>query len=139
MCWKRLRHRRLTDGVGIGRGHSGVVDSPPSPRIAREVVTVQAMLRLYCRSRHHPASGLCGECGDLLAYAERRIASCPHGQDDKPSCGVCTIHCYDRANRERIRTVMRWAGPRMLLHHPWLALLHWLDRFRPGRKRSASS
>lgn len=105
-----------------------------SPRIARERTTIRAMLRLYCRRHHGPAAGACADCAALLAYAERRIDLCPHG-DDKPSCGACAIHCYDRANRERIRIVMRWAGPRMLLHHPWLALLHWCDALRRGRAR----
>lgn len=108
-----------------------------SPRIARERATIRAMMRLYCRRHHAPAGGgLCADCATLLTYAERRIDICPHG-DEKPSCGACTIHCYDRINRERIRTVMRWAGPRMLLHHPWLSLLHWLDARRPGRVRRA--
>lgn len=119
----------------------GVVDTSasPSPRLQRELATVRAMMRLHCRGVHRSAAGLCAECTDLLAYAERRVEACPHGQDDKPSCGVCTIHCYDRVNRERIRAVMRWAGPRMLLHHPWLALLHWADRFRAGRRRPPAS
>jgi hypothetical protein len=29
--------------------------------------------------------------------------------------------------RERVREVMRYAGPRMLLHHPWLAICHLVD------------
>jgi len=34
--------------------------------------------------------------------------------------------------RDRVRQVMRYAGPRMMLHHPILAILHRLD----GRKRA---
>jgi hypothetical protein len=29
--------------------------------------------------------------------------------------------------RERVRTVMRYAGPRMLKRHPYLAVMHILD------------
>jgi hypothetical protein len=38
--------------------------------------------------------------------------------------------------RERIRTVMRYAGPRMALRHPLLALAHLLDSLRkpPSKK-----
>jgi hypothetical protein len=37
--------------------------------------------------------------------------------------------------RERVRAVMRYAGPRMLLRHPILAVLHLLDGMRPPPKR----
>jgi hypothetical protein len=33
--------------------------------------------------------------------------------------------------RERVREVMRFAGPRMLLHHPILAIRHQLDARKP--------
>jgi hypothetical protein len=38
--------------------------------------------------------------------------------------------CYTPDMRERIRAVMRFSGPRMLLHHPWLALMHLVDGLR---------
>jgi hypothetical protein len=34
--------------------------------------------------------------------------------------------------RERVRQVMRFAGPRMLLHHPLLAIAHLLKERRPA-------
>jgi hypothetical protein len=40
------------------------------------------------------------------------------------------VHCYRAQQRERIRRVMRYSGPRMLLAHPLLALLHLLDARR---------
>ncbi len=33
--------------------------------------------------------------------------------------------------RERVRVVMRYAGPRMLFRHPILAVRHLLDERRP--------
>jgi hypothetical protein len=33
--------------------------------------------------------------------------------------------------RGQVREVMRYAGPRMLLRHPVLAVLHLLDGMRP--------
>jgi hypothetical protein len=44
----------------------------------------------------------------------------------KGSCKQCTVHCYAPAQREKIRAVMRYAGPRMLLYHPLEALRHLL-------------
>jgi hypothetical protein len=63
-----------------------------------------------------------------------RILKCPH-KDLKPSCAKCQIHCFRPDMRERIRAVMRFAGPRMLLRHPILSLLHYLDSRRSGRLR----
>jgi hypothetical protein len=35
-----------------------------------------------------------------------------------------------------MREVMRFAGPRMMLRHPWLAVVHlWKERFRREPKR----
>jgi len=45
-------------------------------------------------------------------------------------CSLCPVHCYSQTNRERIRTVMGYAGPRMLWRHPWLTLLHFRDKQR---------
>ena len=103
-----------------------------SRRLQREAHTVAAMIRRYCRDRHHTTDGLCPECAELLAYARHRLARCPF-QERKTTCGKCPVHCYAPAMRERIREVMRYAGPRMLFSHPLLALMHLLDGLRkPG-------
>lgn len=85
------------------------------------------MLHIYCRAVHKPKTGatpsLCGECRALYEYAVRRLEKCPHGHGRK-SCRKCGIHCYAPAEREAIRAVMRYAGPRMLLYHPLDALRH---------------
>ncbi len=95
-------------------------------RIAREQATVTAMIRIFCRSRHAWRGELCLECAELQAYAMSRLARCPFGQN-KPTCANCPIHCYKPQLRERIRDVMRYAGPRMLWRHPILAIRHLLD------------
>ena len=105
-----------------------------SRRLQREARTVAAMIRRYCRDRHHTTDGLCPECAELLAYARRRLARCPF-QERKTTCGKCPVHCYAPAMRERIREVMRYAGPRMLLSHPLMALRHLLDGLRKPRSR----
>lgn len=83
------------------------------------------MIGMYCRAFHGGGGKLCPDCSELLSYAKERIAGCPFGRD-KPVCNRCTVHCYKPEMRTRIRTVMRYAGPRMILSHPILALLHLL-------------
>lgn len=102
-----------------------------SPRLQREYLTMRYMVGIHCRGRQHAAAAgaPCPECSEFLAYAQRRLQKCPYGEH-KPTCARCPIHCYKPAQRERARIVMRYAGPRMLLRHPWLGLLHMLDKLR---------
>jgi len=95
----------------------------------REEKTVAAMIALYCRDHHAMADGLCAECDALLEYARERLRHCPY-QERKSTCAKCPIHCYKPAMRERVRLVMRYAGPRMLLRHPFLAILHLIDGWK---------
>jgi hypothetical protein len=105
---------------------------PGTPRLRREYRTIESMLEIWCAGHHGRAAardGLCDECMELLAYAGQRLVKCPYGED-KPTCAKCPVHCYKRLQRDRVREVMRYAGPRMLLRHPWQALLHILDKLR---------
>jgi len=115
--------------------HRAAGDLPP--RIAREKRTIQAMVAIYCRAHHRSDVGLCPECTDLLDYALCRLDRCPFGPA-KTTCVCCPVHCYKPAMREKVRRVMRYAGPRMLWRHPILALRHqWDDlrsRFRRGNR-----
>lgn len=99
------------------------------PPILREKSTVRATVALYCRDLHGARPELCPDCQDLLRYAHTRLERCVYG-GAKPTCAHCPIHCYRPDVRARMRTVMRYAGPRMLLDHPVLALLHVLDGWR---------
>lgn len=105
-----------------------------TPRLDRELATMERMVRLYCRAHHSadPAQGAgpCATCAEFLEYAGTRLAKCPYGED-KPTCARCPVHCYKQAPREFAREVMRWAGPRMLFRHPYLAIRHLLDGRRP--------
>ena len=94
------------------------------------------MIELYCRGRHGAGPGLCGECRTLSRYAMRRIDRCPYGAG-KPTCARCPIHCYAPGIRGQVRQVMRYAGPRMMLHHPMLTIMHYLDGLnkKVGRPR----
>jgi hypothetical protein len=101
-------------------------DGARFPRLARELATIRAMVRIYCRDHHAAGAALCGECWDLMNYATRRLDRCVFG-DAKPTCASCKVHCYNAVMRERVRTVMRYAGPRMIWRHPFLAVAHVVD------------
>ena len=100
-------------------------------RRARELKTLSAMAALYCRGHAHGDSPLCTDCAALLDYATRRLERCGFG-DAKPTCANCLVHCYTAEMREKVRVMMRWAGPRMLFRHPLLAITHILDGRRPS-------
>ena len=90
---------------------------------------MEAMIKIHCRdhhgSRHDALRGMQG----LLDYANVRLERCRFGEE-KPTCAKCPVHCYQRARREQVKVVMRYAGPRMLWEHPLMSLRHWLDGFR---------
>lgn len=114
------------------------------PRMAREARTLEAMIRIYCRGQHGTrGDSLCAECTELQDYAGTRLEKCPY-QENKTTCAKCPVHCYKADMRERVRRVMRYAGPRMLFRHPILALIHLLvdgkreQPLRTGRKPNAA-
>lgn len=99
-------------------------------RLEREYRTMQCMVEIYCADHHGRTRGaLCPDCAEFLGYAGRRLEKCPYGEG-KPVCAKCPIHCYKRTQREQAREIMRYAGPRMVLRHPWLSLTHLLDKLR---------
>lgn len=99
-------------------------------RIDREKAVIRQMIAVYCRRRHHGAAGeLCTDCRELLDYACRRLDRCPKGER-KSSCRKCEIHCYSPSYRQRMRSVMKYVGPRMLLINPIAAIRHMLSELR---------
>lgn len=108
--------------------------SADSPHILREKRTIEAMIGIYCRA-HHGTKALCPECGELKAYAYCRLDRCPFGAA-KPACADCPIHCYKPGMKDKVKAVMRYAGPRMIYRHPLLALWHWVDGRRNRGSRS---
>ena len=91
----------------------------------REKETVSRMIKIYCRA-HHGGKELCPDCAALDAYARLRSDKCPF-METKTFCSNCRVHCYRAEMREKIRAVMRYAGPRMLLHHPVMAIRHVIE------------
>jgi len=101
--------------------------------LARERLTMAKMIGMYCAA-HHDRTGhaLCETCQEFQDYADTRLQKCPYGEG-KPTCANCPVHCYKPARRDQAREIMRYAGPRMLLRHPLLAIAHQLDNFRKAR------
>jgi hypothetical protein len=101
-----------------------------SGRLKSEHTTLVCMTGIFCADHHDPEKGmLCEECAELMRYSERRLAKCPYGQA-KPTCANCPIHCYKKRQRQEVRRIMRYAGPRMTYRHPLRALRHSFDKLR---------
>ena len=114
----------------------------PSPRYLREVAkesvredirTLAFFVRIYCDGNHadrprtphsSPAVDagaytqgvptLCAECSEHLTYGEARRVFCT--LDPKPFCAHCEVHCFKDSERAWNRQMMRYSGPRSLLH-----------------------
>ena len=106
--------------------------TPGRRRMIREFQTLEAMVRVYCRDRHGRRGEVCEDCQGLLDYAHVRLQRCRFGEE-KPTCAKCPVHCYQPSRREQVKTVMRYAGPRMVWKHPLMSLRHWADGFRKLR------
>ena len=96
------------------------------PRIEREKRVVLRMIELYCK-HHLGLKEVPSEYIELGEYACRRLDYCKFGEN-KTACKKCPIHCYAPHHRERIRAIMRCAGPRMLIYDPIAAIRHLLNR-----------
>ena len=100
----------------------------------REKRMVSEMIALWCRAKHGTRDGeLCPECAELAAYARLRSEMCPF-MEEKTFCSNCKVHCYKPEMREKIREVMRFSGPRMLLVHPAAAIRHVIETRREKGK-----
>ncbi len=99
----------------------------------REKHTVALMIRTYCRHKHGTKNGLCPECQSLHDYAMLRSDKCPF-METKTFCSNCEVHCYKPDMREKIRSVMRFSGPRMIFSHPTMALRHVIESKREKKR-----
>lgn len=94
--------------------------------------TVSLMISIYCR-KNHGGKELCSDCAALDAYARQRSDKCPF-METKPFCSNCKVHCYKPDMREKIRDVMRFSGPRMLFHHPVMAVCHVIETKKEAKR-----
>lgn len=106
----------------------------------KEKEIIKLMISIYCKSNKHCHGNnhaqdkikLCPECRKLLDYAIIRTDLCPF-METKTFCSNCKVHCYQPQKREEIKKVMRYSGPRLLLHHPILAIYHLIESKKEKR------
>lgn len=114
--------------------------TPDTPAVARrrerEKRTISNMVAIYCAGNHDASARtetsfagepLCPACKAIDDYCVLRTERC-RSMARKTSCEECGNHCYAPAQREQIRAIMRYAGPRMILHHPVAAIRHLLKK-----------
>ncbi len=90
----------------------------------RDLQVLRKFIGVYCEKQHRSArSRLCDECSELLTYATNRLAKCP--LDPKPKCKNCSVHCYDKQHRRRIKEVMKFSG----MHFVKRGRIDWLIRY----------
>lgn len=99
----------------------------------REKDMVSEMITLYCKKNHKTKNSLCPECEKLKEYALMRSDKCPF-MESKTFCSNCRVHCYKPEMREKIRAVMRFSGPRMIFHHPVMAVSHLIETKKEKRR-----
>ena len=111
-----------------------------TPKVAkrrqREKRTVSQMTALFCAGHHTAADrtetaycgeAVCPECKAIDDYAVLRTDRCRR-MENKVSCEKCGNHCYRPEEQEKIRAIMRYAGPRMLTKHPVAAVRHLMGK-----------
>ena len=92
----------------------------------KEKVTA-SMIRIYCRGVHGGKQHLCDDCESLRVYSLKRLEKCPHANTNT-FCSECSIKCYEKQKQEEMRVVMRYAGPRMIIYHPIIAIRHVMSK-----------
>lgn len=102
-------------------------------KVRSDIRVVAGMAAIYCSAHHkgrpraplnseaatvgvygRDAPRLCEECAAHVRYAEKRRAFCP--KDPKPFCAHCETHCYKPNEAAWQRQMMRFSGPRAVLH-----------------------
>lgn len=101
-------------------------------KIEREKRTIELMIRIYCEKNHNCKESkdeghLCEQCSELLEYAQKRLSYCKFGEE-KSTCSRCPIHCYKKDMKEKIKEVMRFSGPRLIIYKPGELIRHILNK-----------
>lgn len=100
----------------------------------REKKLIPKMIKIYCRGNHGTkGENICEECKKLTEYALFRLEKCPF-KVNKQFCSFCKVHCYKPDMREKIKDVMKWAGPRVIFTHPVFAFKHVFQMIAYKRK-----
>ncbi|NLC65713.1 MAG: nitrous oxide-stimulated promoter family protein [Clostridium sp.] len=81
------------------------------------------MIEINCKHKHLYNGSLCQECEKIKNYANMKIDKCPH-MESKTFCSQCKTHCYDKLHRDKIREIMKYSGPRIIIFHPVATVKH---------------
>lgn len=112
----------------------------PDEVVERHARVLRLFVEVYCVAHHVRPAGrpLCDECQGLVDYGRRKLERCPY--DPKPKCKECPTHCYGRAQRARVREVMRYSGMRFVTRGrlDWL-VGYFLGESLPGPLGRAAS
>lgn len=92
-------------------------------RVEKEKRVIQLMINIYCKKKHNSKDELCEECKELLEYANKRLTLCKFG-DEKTTCSKCPIHCYKKDMKLKVKEVMRFSGPRLIIYNPIELIRH---------------
>ena len=98
--------------------------NPRSTQSEKDLRTLRAIGCMYCKA-HHASSvkgphGLCEECTATVAFTHERTKNCPYGHAH--NCQDCTTKCNRGQQQQRVKAMMRYAAPRMLLRHPLMTM-----------------
>lgn len=100
-------------------------------KITAERKVVNLMIDLYYKKKYK--GKLENEYLELKTYVNLRLNKCPFG-DNKTFCSNCKIHCYNKEMQQKIKEVMRYSGPRMLMYHPVVAIKHLIESRKEKKK-----
>ncbi|KAA0889817.1 nitrous oxide-stimulated promoter family protein [Oryzomonas rubra] len=93
----------------------------------KDIRLIGRFVEVYCTGKHGAGGHsrfclpegvgehtLCAECAEFMAYAVARRLKCPL-EAEKPTCKRCRIHCYNEANRAKVKEIMAYSGKKLLL------------------------
>lgn len=93
-------------------------------RVQRDLRTLQAIGSIYCAAHHAGAlkddAGMCEECAAVIKYTHERASACPYNHEG--NCQDCKLKCNRGEQQQRIKAIMKYAAPRMLVKHPIMTM-----------------
>lgn len=95
-------------------------------KIEKEKKIINLMINLYCKNKHGSNNKLCEECRELLEYADMRLNNCKFGEN-KSTCSRCPIRCYKKDMKIKVKEVMKFSGPRLIIYSPVALFKHMLN------------
>lgn len=112
----------------------------------KERQLIPVMIKNYCKGKHKDErkeqgvanKEVCAECRKLTEYALLRLDKCPF-KADKKFCSFCKIHCYKPEMREKIKSVMKHSGARLLFSHPVFAISHVMQMIKYKKRLKAEA